>query len=208
MNKRYKQLWTTIGSMGLLAVIFDTFPTLMRSIDYFLQSKQLTAGAVLMMMVPFFMILSKLSKEKEKRRRSLHIEMTQQRMERNQKKIMDHWGIEGEWVSNLQQNGSEITQTPTSTIFYTFLHSLKNLNLRRKKIMERLKSRKFWMAILAVIIPVINSEFGINLDTPTIIGILSAILGYIAVQGHVDAKKVQNGGSTDAKPTGDSGAAV
>lgn len=74
--------------------------------------------------------------------------------------------------------------------------------------MERLKSRKFWLAIIGALIPVINDQFGLNLDENTILAIIGlfgvAIVGF----AHEDGKKAANGGATDAQRTGDSGSAV
>jgi hypothetical protein len=87
---------------------------------------------------------------------------------------------------------------------------------RRKKKMNALKSTKFWLAIIGAIIPVLNNEFGVHLDSSTILGILGLFATAIAGIAHVDAKKaqnapVQNGGQTDGNTTqykGDSGASV
>jgi hypothetical protein len=81
-------------------------------------------------------------------------------------------------------------------------------NTRRTKFMERLKSRKFWLAIVGALIPVINQEFNLNLDSNTILGILGLLATTIAGFAHVDAKKAQSGGATDAKHGTDSGPAV
>jgi len=58
--------------------------------------------------------------------------------------------------------------------------------------MNALKSTKFWLAIIGAVIPVINNEFGVNLDSSTILGILGLFATAIAGIAHVDAKKAQN----------------
>lgn len=54
--------------------------------------------------------------------------------------------------------------------------------------MKHLKSQKLWLALLGAIIPVINVEFGLNLDSTTIIVMVSSIIAGIAGIAHVDAK--------------------
>ncbi|MDB5055051.1 MAG: hypothetical protein JWM44_3101 [Bacilli bacterium] len=107
----------------------------------------------------------------------------------NQREVMKALGVGDKWKDG-PKFGFKPTDLPNLRRF--FLLSRKDTILRRKKIMEKLKSRKFWMAILAVIIPVINTQFGINLDTPTIISVVAAIVGYIASQAHVDATIAKN----------------
>ena len=55
--------------------------------------------------------------------------------------------------------------------------------------MEKLKSRKLWMAIVSGLLVVANDGLGLNLDNTTIIGFCSMVSAYILAQGHVDAKK-------------------
>lgn len=66
--------------------------------------------------------------------------------------------------------------------------------------MDKLKSRKLWMALLAAILPIINTEFSLGLDTSSIIAVIGAIATYILGQAHVDGKRVQNGGTAN-EPT-------
>lgn len=63
--------------------------------------------------------------------------------------------------------------------------------------MDKLKSRKLWMAIFGALLPIINEEFNLGLNTDTVIASVGAIIAYIIGQAHVDAKK----GANDAKYT-------
>lgn len=54
--------------------------------------------------------------------------------------------------------------------------------------MQNLLSKKFLLAILGAIIPVINLQFGLNLDINTLIGIWTVLGIAIAAIAHVDAK--------------------
>jgi hypothetical protein len=108
----------------------------------------------------------------------------------NQREIMQVLGVGDKWKDG-PKFGFKPTDLPNLRRFF-LLSRKATKHQKRRMIMEKLKSRKFWLAILAAVIPVINVEFGINLDTPTIIaviaGISSAILGF----AHVDAKMAQN----------------
>jgi hypothetical protein len=109
-------------------------------------------------------------------------------MMRDIKAIKEHLGVK-EW-SNTQPNGQEITPTLLYKRFFSLLQTIKIQ--RRKKYMEKLKSRKLWMAIFGALLPIINEEFGLGLNTETIIASVGAIVVYIAGQAHVDSKKGAN----------------
>lgn len=51
--------------------------------------------------------------------------------------------------------------------------------------MEKLKSRKFWMALAGALIPFINEQFGLKIPVESVLVIMTYILG----QSYVDAKK-------------------
>lgn len=59
------------------------------------------------------------------------------------------------------------------------------ISLRRMN-MEKLKSRKLWMAVLGGLILVINEQFGINLSNVTLANVAATIMAYIAAQAAVD----------------------
>ena len=59
-----------------------------------------------------------------------------------------------------------------------------------KQYLLKLTSRRFLLAILAVIIPVINQEFGLDLNTATVIAIIGGLASFIIGESHVDAKKI------------------
>jgi hypothetical protein len=113
-------------------------------------------------------------------------------MMRDIKAIKEHLGVVES--SNTQQNGSEIIRTRTLTMLYTLLH--KVTILRRLTKMNKWTSRKFLMAILAAILPIINSEFNLGLDTNVVIAAIGGIVAFILGEAHVDAKRA--GGSSDA----------
>jgi hypothetical protein len=105
----------------------------------------------------------------------------------NQKEVMIALGVGDKWKDGPKHG---LLQMDLPILRRFFLLSRKETILRRKNLMERLKSRKFWLTILAALIPTINKEFNINLDLGSIIAIMTAIMSGVAALAHVDAKKV------------------
>lgn len=100
------------------------------------------------------------------------------------RQIGDKVGVE--WESNLRRNGLKfICPKP----IYCLHNGKKHQNPRRKKTMEKLKSRKLWLALFGAIIPVLNVQLGINLAPNIIFGILAVIISGITALAHVDGKK-------------------
>lgn len=54
--------------------------------------------------------------------------------------------------------------------------------------MDKLKSRKFIMAVVSAVLLVVVEGLGFNLPTEAIVGFVSIVLGYIFGQSVVDAK--------------------
>lgn len=115
------------------------------------------------------------------------------------KRIMDFWRIPGWdvdakylkkhtkkhlWIW-LRTAISPVRFTTSSTHRKVTKKSIWRLN------MKHLKSQKLWLALLGAVIPVINVEFGLNLDSTTIIVMISSIIAGIAGIAHVDAKQVK-----------------
>lgn len=121
-------------------------------------------------------------------------ESDMQEMRQDIKEIKSHLGVV---ASNLQQNGSKNTRTHTLITLYSLLQ--KVTILRRLTKMSKWTSRKFLMAILAAVLPIINEQFGLGLDTNVVIAAIGGIVAFILGEAHVDAKRA--GGSTDAIST-------
>jgi len=106
----------------------------------------------------------------------------------NLKIIMEEMGKGDQWRSNLPMNGFAFTLVPFSKKLSLF--SFKDMKHQtRRKNMNRLKSKKLWLAIAGALIPVINNEFSINLNLDTMIGMWSILGVGIAAIAHVDAKQ-------------------
>ena len=52
--------------------------------------------------------------------------------------------------------------------------------------MEKLKSRKLWMAVIGAFIVIANDGLGLGLDAETIKQFAQLVIGYIIGQGGVD----------------------
>jgi hypothetical protein len=129
--------------------------------------------------------------------------------------IMEKVGVE---CANLIVSGPSAKNAKMS---YSWLSQVKSvariagrftnyLIMRGRNHMNKLKSRKLWMALLAAILPIINTEFGLGLDTNSVLAVIGVIATYILGQAHVDGKKQEQKGVTNepTQPTGDSGSAV
>jgi hypothetical protein len=129
------------------------------------------------------------------------------RMEKKIDAIMERVGVE---CVNLTVTESSTGSIKTSSTLRSAVLSVVRIAKRfinyltgRQTIMEKLKSRKLWMALLAAILPIINTEFALGLDTNSILAVIGVIATYILGQAHVDAKRAENGGTSNepAQPT-------
>ena len=59
--------------------------------------------------------------------------------------------------------------------------------------MSKLKSRKFWMAVAAGILVILNDGLGLGIDPEAILAFVGLVVSYILGQGAVDAMAARNG---------------
>ena len=52
--------------------------------------------------------------------------------------------------------------------------------------MERLKSRKLWMAIVSAVLIILNEGLGWNIPSETVMSFTAVVLGYLLGQSYVD----------------------
>ena len=55
--------------------------------------------------------------------------------------------------------------------------------------MQKLKSRKFWMAIIGAVVMLVNGCTELNLNATEIVAILLPIITYIAGEAWVDSRR-------------------
>ena len=55
--------------------------------------------------------------------------------------------------------------------------------------MDKLKSRKLWMAVVSGVLVVLNEGLGLGVNTETVIAFTGIVMSYIIGQSHVDAKR-------------------
>lgn len=114
----------------------------------------------------------------------------------NQKKIMERLNIGDQWIGN--GNTEILSKEQIKTFKKLYLLLRKEIHrehqlLRRKKFMERLKSRKLWIAIVSGILLVMKEGLDIEVDSATVIAFAGIMITGIGALAHVDAKKVQSG---------------
>jgi len=157
-------------------MIYSLLESLLESIDKILSDGRFSWGAVITALLFF----NKINKYKEFRARDQRVELRQLRIESKVDDLMLHAGVDSSW--NLQGN----TLKKTIPIYLKYWMKLKGVLT-----MERLKSRKLWMSVFAALLPIINEEFNLGLNTETVIASVGAIVAYILGQAHVDAKRTE-----------------
>jgi len=60
--------------------------------------------------------------------------------------------------------------------------------------MEKLKSRKFWMAVVTAVLIVMNEGLGWKIPVETVVSFAAVILGWVFAEAYVDGKYAE--GST------------
>lgn len=176
----------------MIEIILSSFNQLFNAIDIFLNSRDLTLGAILAGLAPFIVIYIKISKEKEKKIQRKLVERRQMQIAFNINEIMEALKVESKW--SIEEIGSTHTVLPSLKKRFLSLQAVTILRrVKMKQYLLKLTSRRFLLAILAVIIPVINQEFGIDLNTATIIAIIGGLASFIIGESHVDAKKIASG---------------
>ncbi len=57
--------------------------------------------------------------------------------------------------------------------------------------MDKLKSRKFWMAVISAALIIMNEGLGWKIPAETVMAFAAVVLGYLFSQGYVDGKQVE-----------------
>lgn len=66
------------------------------------------------------------------------------------------------------------------------------INLLRRKInMHKLKSRKFWMSVIAALLVIANEGLDLGIDTETVMAFAAIVIGYIFGESAVDAVRAK-----------------
>ena len=55
--------------------------------------------------------------------------------------------------------------------------------------LEKFKSRKFWMAVIAAALIVANEGLGLDIPTDTVMAFAAVVIGYIFAEGYADANR-------------------
>lgn len=62
--------------------------------------------------------------------------------------------------------------------------------------MNKLKSRKFWMAVVSAALVIANDGLDLGVNNETVIAFAAIVVGWIIGESHIDAKKVKNNGDS------------
>jgi hypothetical protein len=120
----------------------------------------------------------------------------------NIKRLMERVGLEWD-VPTLKQSRNSAIEDKGSYMHSTVAQSVAldaalpailsytNSNMRRKKRMNKFKSRKFWMAVVSGLLIVLNDGLDIGLDSETVIAFAGIMATFILGESAVDAKKVR-----------------
>jgi uncharacterized membrane protein len=57
---------------------------------------------------------------------------------------------------------------------------------------DRLRSRKFWLAIASAVIVFLNKAYDWGLDEKEILAIVASLLSFVLVEGYADIKRTEN----------------
>ena len=52
-----------------------------------------------------------------------------------------------------------------------------------------LLSRKFWLSVVSAAVIMLREQFGLELDTEHVLGIVLAVAAYVAGESYIDASK-------------------
>jgi hypothetical protein len=161
-------------------MIYSLFESLLEAIDKILSQGKFSWGAVITALLFF----NKIQRNKEFRLRD-------QRVERNQQRIMAKLGVEGEWASDSRQSG--LKQILQKLIYY-LRKVMKRPNKQRRKnmiakILKANLSKKLISALVSIGIATLNSKYGWNIPEELIWGILGLSATHISLQTIIDSIK-------------------
>lgn len=57
----------------------------------------------------------------------------------------------------------------------------------------RLRSRKFWIAVVGALLVIANQGLGLDLPSDTVLAFAAIIIGYLFAEGAADAIRAANG---------------
>lgn len=115
----------------------------------------------------------------------------------NQKRMMIHLGVEpcveNESLNNSTGKNWWMYSMKFPALFAVWFTPKKSGRLTWKRsgswMSEKLKSRKFWITIVSVLLVTVNDELGLGLDTESIMYFAGIVITYLLGQSFIDARK-------------------
>lgn len=126
-------------------------------------------------------------------------ERMEQRQEAKLDLIMKEMNIP--WDGRYETSQTEVKSCKKSS---ALLRAALFIFRKGKKHMNKMKSRKFWMAVVTGILIVLNDGLNIGIDQETVLAFAAIVVGYIFGESAVDAVRAKK----DKKEPGDHGPAV
>jgi hypothetical protein len=115
----------------------------------------------------------------------------------NQRRMMIHLGVEPCAENEVLNNNTEkslwmyLMKFPALfAVWSTQKKSERSIWKRSWSWMsEKLKSRKFWITVVSVLLVTVNDELGLGLDTESIMYFAGIVITYLLGQSFIDARK-------------------
>jgi hypothetical protein len=111
--------------------------------------------------------------------------------------ILERMGIEWDaakfHMKPYPSNGKTSYTSPWAALFIAHFARIRTIfNIKRgMKNMQKLKSRKFALAVVAAVLVILNDGLELGVDSNTVMSFAAIVVGYIFAEAHVDGKKVQ-----------------
>jgi len=127
----------------------------------------------------------------------------QQRIEAKIDLLLKERGIT--WNANTLKPSEANTQPISSKRFIlsrkvlSIVQSVKrHMTLRRLKLMQRFKSRKFWMAVITAILVVLNDGLDLGIDQDTVLTFAGLVISWIIGESAIDTARARGAKQNDA----------
>lgn len=197
----YNRLGGLLAATGLIIISYH---------DVLLQAavEAKEKGMTWAMLVPAWLAVNKIYKAKQFSERDKRWE---RKLDAIGKAVGAEWDAKGSNPSIKRSAQSSATGSISSWVGNTTARLARPFmisNMRRALSMEKLKSRKLWVAVITAVLVALNDQLELGFQTDTITSFVAIAIGYIVGQGYADGKKAANGGVNDAQRPGDTGSAV
>jgi hypothetical protein len=118
-----------------------------------------------------------------------------------------------DWLIELERGRGNVWGGNTGILSNTGARSLKKLfssyytalSRKGKGKMNKLKSRKFWIAVVSGVLLIVKEGMGIEVDSETVLAFAGIVATWILGESAVDAKRAKGGETVDYRNSDDIG---